>query len=155
MGIAREITSRGIFPACEASKAQEAAAKFLHERTSSETTKNYTSYAEHGALAQEELKRLVSEGYLEKIGSWSQVLARWPDAMATKLDVLVKEKSDGSVKVRFIVDMLRSGINGLVKASERIVLPRGHDLITAVFDEEVEFLVADIKDAFLLLKIAE
>ena len=83
--------------------------------------------------------------------------------MATKLAVLVKEKSDGSVKVRFIVDMLRSGINGLVKAGERIVLPRGHDLITAVlnlwetagFDEEVEFLVEDIKDAFLLLKIAE
>ena len=51
--------------------------------------------------------------------------------------------------------MLRSGINGLVKANERIVLPRGHDLITAVLslwetagiDDEIEFLVADIKDA--------
>ena len=51
LGIAR-IPGRSIFPACEASKAQEAAAKFLHERTSSEITKNYTSYAEHGALAQ-------------------------------------------------------------------------------------------------------
>ena len=95
---------------------------------------------------------------MEYIGSWSQVLARWPEAMATKLAVPVKEKSDGSVKVRFIVDMLRSGINGLVKASEKIVLPRGHDLITAVlnlwetagFDEEVEFPMVDIKDAFLL-----
>ena len=83
--------------------------------------------------------------------------------MATKLAVLVKEKSDGSIKVRFIVDMLRSVINGLAKASERIVLPRGHDLITAVLnpwetdsiDDEIEFLVADIKDAFLLLKIPE
>ena len=89
---------------------------------------------------------------MEKIGSWSQVLARWPDAMATKLAVLVKEKTDGSIKVRFIVDMLRSGINGLVKAGERIVLPRGQDLVTAVlnlwetavFEEDVEFLVADI-----------
>ena len=131
---------------------KEAAAKFLHERTSNEIAKNYTSYAEHGTLAQEELERLVSEGHLEKIGSWSQVLARWPDAMATKLGVLVREKTDGSIKVRFIVDRLRSGINGLVKANERIVLPRWHNLITSVLnlwetasiDAEIEFLVADM-----------
>ena len=163
LGISREIPSIGIFPACEVSKAQEEAAKFLHEKASNKISKNYTSYAENAALAHDELGRLVSDGHLEKIGSWAQVLERWPDAMATKLAVLVKEKSDGSIKVRFIVDMLRSGINGLVKANERIVLPRGHNLITAIlnlwetadFDDEIEFLVADIEDAFFLLNIAE
>ena len=37
-------------------------------------------------------------------------------------------------RFRFIVDLFRSGIDGLVKAGERIVLPRGHGLITAVLN---------------------
>ena len=163
LGISEPIPSRGIFPACEASKAQEEAAEFLQKKTSNEVYENYASFSEHSPLAKKELERLISEGHLEKIGSWTEVLKRWPDAIATKLAVLVKEKSDGSIKVRFIVDMLRSGINGMVTANERIVLPRGHDLITSTLNlwrdarpgDEIEFLVADIKDAFLLLKIAE
>ena len=134
LGISEPIPARGIFPACEASKAQEAAAEFLQKKTSNEVYENDASFAEHSPLAKEELDRLISEGHLEKIGTWTEVLKRWPNAIATKLAVLVKEKSDNSLKVRFIVDMLRSGINGMVTAQERIVLPRGHDLITSTLD---------------------
>lgn len=38
------------------------------------------------------------------------------------------------VKTRFIVDMLRSGINALSKVEERIVLPGGSDLIREALD---------------------
>ena len=82
----------------------------------------------------EELDRRIAEGHLEKIGAWAEVLKRWPDSVATKLPVLVKEKSDSSIKVRVILDMLRSGVNGMVSAQERIALPRGHDLVTSTLD---------------------
>ena len=50
------------------------------------------------------------------------------DANATKLAVRLKEKSNCSVKVRFIVDTLQGSANGTA-IQERIVLPRCHDLI--------------------------
>jgi hypothetical protein len=164
LGIKRTIPSRGIFPASGPTDAQLEAASYLASRSSAEVSGNYSSYKENEVHAKTELARLLKEGHLELIGSWADVVARWPEAMATKLAVLVKEKPDGTIKIRFIVDMLRSGINSLIKAGERIVLPRGQDLISSVLDpwesldpdhEAIEFLVADVKDAFLLMKIAE
>lgn len=65
------------------------------------------------------------------IGTLGDVLNHWPEAMATKLAVPVKEKIR---KPRFIVDVLRSGVSRLIKVDERIVLPRGQDLISSVLD---------------------
>ena len=106
---------------------------------------------------------LEAEGHLERVGDWGQILQRWPRAIATKVATLVKQKSDGTQKVRFIVDMLRSGINSLATAGERIVLPRAMDLINSTLDlweaakpgESLEFLTIDIADAFLNLRIGE
>ena len=94
---------------------------------------------------------MQDEGHLEWIGNWERVRHRRPKALATKLAVLVDDEPDGSKKVRFIVDMLRSGINGLTKMKERIILPGVLDLWEGnrVADFEVEMLVIDIVDAFL------
>eukprot|EP00972_Heterocapsa_arctica_P064350 9497120-Heterocapsa_arctica.AAC.1 len=72
---------------------------------------NYASFREAGDLAVTELHRLVDLGYLEEMGSWDDVLARWPDARAVRLAVVLKEKPDGSTKVRLILDALRNGTN--------------------------------------------
>ena len=53
-------------------------------------------------------------GFLEKVGLWHEVTRRWPGAMSTRVAVLVKERPDGSQKVRFIMDALRSGVNRLL-----------------------------------------
>ena len=66
---------------------------------------------EHSEESRKELLRLVEEGHLEKIGTWEQVVARWPGAIGTKIATLVKAKPDGTLKVRFVVDMRRSGVN--------------------------------------------
>lgn len=164
LGIDKPIPPRGVFPQCDATEAQKASAAYFEERTSSEVSGNYGSFKEHSKLASLELARLEQEGHLERVGAWEKVKHKWPKALATKLAVLVKEKPDKSLKVRFIVDMLRSGINGLTRLNERIILPRGQDLVQAILDlwegnsqsqAQVEMLVVDIVDAFLNLKVAE
>lgn len=78
--------------------------------------------------------------------------------MATRIATLVKAREDGTKK---IVDMRRSGINALAQTEERIVLPRGSDLVRDVLDlvqihgTDVELFTADFQDAFLNLVITE
>lgn len=129
---------------------------------------NYKSFEEAGEYAISEFNRLESKGYLERIGTWEQVLERWPAAMPTRIAVLMKDRPDGTKKIRFIMDALRSGANGVATAEERIVLPRGCDLVESILDlwEEnwqrsdredfgVEIMIADFVDAFLTLGLVE
>lgn len=161
LGIHRAIQSRGIFPPTDLTKAQQESAEFLAARGEDrEISRNYGSFHDNEQESRQELKRLLQEGHLEEVGPWDQVIRRWPTARATKIATLIKARPDGTNKVRFIVDMLRSGINGLAKAGERIVLPRGVDLVKDVLDlktgqGELEFLTADFSDAFLNLSIEE
>ena len=128
-----------------------------------EVDRNYKSFEENEEESRQEVARLEAEGHLERIGCWNHVRRRWKGAIATKVATLVKQKSDGTQKVRFIVDMLRSGVNSLAVAGERIVLPRATDLINSTLrlweaarpGEFLEFLTIDIADAFLNLQIKE
>ena len=163
LGVLTEITPRGIFPNTEQTAAQAASWEFYQQRTRDDVEGNYTSYKEHPDESAGELRRLVAAGHVEEIGTWADVKARWPNALATKLATLVKVRADGSSKVRFVVDMRRSGINGLSKCRERITLPRGEDVIRDVLalvagqgtGEHVELLTVDIADAFLNLHVGE
>ena len=162
LGILEPIPNGGVFPTTGQTKAQLKSEEFLQERGSEmEIDRNYSSFHEHEAESQAELQRLIDSGHVEIIGSWKQVQARWPNAMATKIATLVKARPDGTNQVRFVVDMLRSGVNALTKAEERIVLPRGADLVRDILDllesqdGKVEILTADFSDAFLNLGIKE
>ena len=139
-------------------------AEFMVQRAGAvEVDRNYKSFEENKEESRQEMARLEAEGHLERIGCWNHVRRRWKGAIATKVATLVKQKSDGTQKVRFIVDMLRSGVNSLAVAGERIVLPRATDLINFTLDlweaarpgEFLEFLTIDIADAFLNLQIKE
>lgn len=164
LGITKSIPPRGIFPPAGPTKAQLESAEFMAQRAGVvEVERNYKSFEENKEGSKKEMARLEAEGHLERIGDWHQVRRRWPKAIATRVATLVKQKSDGSQKVRFIVDMLRSGVNSLAVAGERIVLPRATDLINSTLDlwesakrgESLEFLTIDIADAFLNLQIED
>ena len=87
LGIKRPIPNRGVFPAGEPTKAQRESEKHLEERGDDfSVTKNYTSFDEFREESAQELARLVEEGHLEPIGTWEAVKARWPDAMATRIE---------------------------------------------------------------------
>lgn len=162
LGINKPIPNAGVFPKASPTQAQRESAEFLAKLGDRvEVDQNYASFRQYRQESAIELQRLVKEGHLEVIGSWQDVQARWPDARATKIATLVKTKEDGTTKTRFIVDMLRSGINALSTVEERIVLPRGSDLIRDVLDvqqyagQACELFTADITDAFLNLTVAE
>jgi hypothetical protein len=162
LGINEPIKSRGIYPLAPPTKAQMESAEYLAQLGSHvEVDRNYASFHQHIQESAEELDRLLAEGHIERIGSWTDVKGRWPDARATKLATLVKARPDGSVKTRFIADMLRSGVNGLSQAGERIVLPRGCDLVRDILDLQelgpgsLELFTADVSDAFLNLPVME
>ena len=121
LGIDRPIVPRGVFQWTDITKAQEASAEYLAALNGQgHIDRNYTSFHEHEEESRKELGRLIQAGHLEPLGSWNEVTSKWPGAKATKLATLVKPKADGSLKIRFIADMRRSGINGMVHLEERL-----------------------------------
>ena len=86
----------------------------------------------------------------------------------SKLALITKQKESGALKHRLIIDLLRSGGNGLAKVPERIVLPRVKDVVQGIQDlwklhggrvEEPDFRLelvgADLSDAYCHLGVAE
>ena len=87
------------------------------------------------------------------------------DPLLNKLGLLIKEKSDGTVKLRLITDLRASMGNEFLTIPERIVLPRLQDAVEMILsllhglEEEqsaggaqgasVVIGSADIKDTFL------
>lgn len=163
LGISAPIVNTGIFPATEdvsaSIKSSQAIGRLL-EDWSGEAL-NYSSFYEAGSKAQDELDRMVKTGRADRVRTWEEVVSLvGPNAKLTQLACIVKEK-DGKEKVRLIVDMRRSGINGQMKLFERTVLPRLHDVAASVQElfkimspeEQLEFLVIDFSDAFYTLRL--
>ena len=90
-----------------------------------------------------------------------------PDIRVTKIACLLKVKPDLTVKVRLIVDMFRSGVDGRVTLRERDVFPRVSGLANSAVDwysksadnaaftdgEGVELAASNFADAFLTLSL--
>ena len=93
---------------------------------------NYDSFNENQEFSKEEQDRLEGLGYVKRFTSWAALTATWATVMVTRIATIVKERTDGSHKVRLVVDMLRSGVNSLVTIGERVVLPRPSDLAETV-----------------------
>ena len=167
IGVDHEVPYRGVFPKADLTQAHFDSLQCWEEILAAGgpgEVQNYKSFGEAGNLATDELQRLKDEGHIELIGDWRKVTKEFRNAVATRIAVLIKEKANASTgevvqKVRFIVDMRRSGVNGQVKVYERIVLPRGSDLVDGVLDlfetrgNDVELLVIDVSDAFLNLVV--
>ena len=81
--------------------------------------------------------------------------------IVSRLAAVIKERPDKSLKVRLIVDFLRSGVNACLKAGERVVLPRLRDALRNILwlqakaegGEDISLFVADFMDAFHTLPV--
>ena len=163
LGINKPISNTGVFPATDdvaAAIKLSAAVGTLHEDWDG-SARNYQSFYEAGEKAQNELDRLVQEGWAISHESWDSVVAAvGPNAVVTPIACIIKVKA-GKEKVRLVVDMRRSGVNGQMKVLERVILPRISDVgkslqeLTKVNcdDQFLEFCIADFSDAFYTMKV--
>ena len=164
-GVAQEIPSCGVFPkvVTEAEKASE----LWRCYASCDAGSNYKSATENSKAFADEVDRLIRLGYVKAYKNLAEVEAAIGKVVVSKVAAILKQKEDGSVKVRVIIDMLRSLVNACVKLSERIVLPRLMDVVTdllamftamkedGITGEQVSMMVLDFQDAFHTLGVME
>ena len=75
-------------------------------------------------MVEAELDRLVCKGHIVKFYTWEELTEVYQVFVVLELAAITKVRPDGTVKLRLIVDMLRSGL------SERIVPPRIRDVVS-------------------------
>lgn len=120
LGMSSDIPYCGIFPMTEDEEANSDAAPEMQLQMEVENYKGFKEEPEH---PQVEVQRYLDKGFCVEL-SESQLQQQFPTGTVSKLALIVKEKEDGSVKRRVIIDLLRSGGNTRCKVRERIVLPR-------------------------------
>jgi hypothetical protein len=160
MGIAKEITSRGIFPPAVD---RDAGGNLPDMQRYEAGWTNYGSAEENMDTVEELLKIMSDNKWLreyEDIQSF-RTATGITDVIINKVGLIAKQRADGSWKYRMIWDLLRSAVNFHSKVGERIVLPRVLDLINDIVDllllkrdnEEIIVMVLDFCNAFHLLPL--
>jgi len=172
-GVDSRIHSCGIFPlASGATSAVESSKVFSKIMASTEWDPtlhtNYKSFdVEGGVHSNTEVARIKQRNFIEVFRDWATVKMQWPLARASKVALIIKERVDKSLKLRFVVDLRRSGVNGEAEVPERVVLPRVIDFANSIVNlqevqvrataahhhsaKEVELLTLDFADAFYTL----
>jgi hypothetical protein len=162
LGIETQLHPSGVFPEI-AEQGIGSAASQNYECVvleSGEPWANYTSYEENKELADKEIERELQEGYLVWRSTREELEELIGALVPAKIGVIVKIKADGSIKIRLIHDMKRSGTNGRIRVRERLVLPRIADIIESLKallrsrrpHEVLQMLATDFKDAFKQIK---
>lgn len=166
LGVSKAIPARGVFPVIP----EEERAKKKHESyrvlEAVSEFQNYKSFAEAGECGAQELNREEQAKFLkfhDSLAALTEYVGR--PAVLSRIAVIIKTRANGTIRVRLVHDLRRSGGNGLVtKYEERVVLPR---LIDAVNDalsmlrersgphERVWLFTLDFKDAFKSLRLDE
>ena len=163
-GVVHEIKPSGIFPRVESQ--QEATTELWRHYAQSAAKSNYKSAEENREAFAKEVDRLINAKYVTKYASYDELKNHFAGVIISKVAALIKQREDGSQKVRIIIDMLRSRVNEFVKLSERIVLPRLMDVVSDILalleaaartgttdGEEISIMVADFQDAFHTLGV--
>lgn len=103
------------------------------------------------------LQKYLDNGWADAFKTWQEVVdAVGTSAQLTPVACIIKQ-AHGREKVRLVVDMRRSAVNGLMDVRERVVLPRISDVakgakaLAGYSDHELEFLCCDFQDAFLTM----
>ena len=165
IGLTRPLPETGLFPPVDGVRRARDEFEDLTAQVDAAQFSNYLSFAENIALAVEEVDRVTAAGHMRRFKTLAEVEAYVGGApLLNRLALQVKEKADGTVKLRLITDLLRSEGNSFLHAPERIVLPRLEDaiemglwLLDAVeasiaaggpSDDGVEWGSTDVKDAF-------
>ena len=126
LGMAKEIpSSGGIFPEVESAGEATGDMPTLEWRAK---FNNYTSMSEDPEGASAELGRYLDKGFCKRM-SKHQAAERFDKGIISKLALITKQKSEDVIKRRIIIDLLRSGGNERARVPERIILPRGTDVV--------------------------
>ena len=162
LGMAKPIPCHGIFPDARGDDVIDEDSQAWLADAVGECMTNYSSITLFKEDAEIELGRLVNEKYGVELKE-EDALTQFPEARGcvSKLAIIVKEKVDGTVKRRVIVDLRRSGANAIARVPERPVLPRLMDAAHSVTnilapdamhnddDDDTELVTGDFKDAYM------
>ena len=168
LGIEKRIPCTGIFPPSD-----EAGPALASEDAVSSIIRgdllNYTSVEDNRGLAIEELRRYEENKYLYTLAA-KEAEDSFPRRTVSKLGLILKQKEDGTLKKRIIIDMRRSQGNMKAHLPERLVLPRPMDVITMVRDVHnvkaarsapsddlwgTEYVLVDVTDAFMSFAVCK
>ena len=125
LGMSKDIPCCGIFPMVDD---PEMEMEEMPELADHLGATNYKSFTDEPVHARAELGRLVEEGFAVVLPT-GKAQAMRKCGIVSKLALLIKNKDDGGVKRRIIIDLLRCGGNARCRVPERIVLPRVVDVI--------------------------
>ena len=173
LGMSEKVPYCGIYPTTEEDEEGDLDPPNLEFQMGME---NYKSFLEEPEHAEAEVRRYLERGFaIETKNEW--VVEHFKQGTMSKLALIIKEKDDGSVKRRIIIDLKRSGGNARCRLQERLVLPRVCDVVNSLkylranriemmerahaeqwkeLDkvDEIELVSADLSDAYCHLPVA-
>ena len=159
LGIVEPIKPASVFPGCDPRCVGPELAKLkVNPLLGTDGFENYTSYTANRAEADQAMQRELDRGYAEA-GTVEELTRKYGHLVLSRIACIISEK-EGKQKVRLIHDLRRSAVNARILLSERLVLPRISDVVTATLDlmeqgfsaDQLCFLVADFRDAFKMLR---
>ena len=137
-GIHQRITCHGVFPPAEGPTKQVEASRAhaqANVRFDSAHHVNYRSFYESmdgEVMSKSEIDGLLQQGFVEQFDRWERIRELWPDAVASRVACVSKRRLDNSLKLRLILDLLRSGVNGDCLVPEKVPLPRLDDYVNSI-----------------------
>ncbi len=165
LGIEERIETCGIFPPNEEETIAESS-NMDTDAVMALNLKNYLSFEEAREDAEIEIKRYEERRYLKRI-SKDKAKKEMKGGTVSRLGLIIKTKESGERKRRVVIDLRRSGGNGLSRLPEKLTLPRVVDAVRLMKDmrkltteeEEAqptwstEMAVIDVSDAFTVLPV--
>ena len=157
-GLTSDIVDRGVFPLHDPlADAPEVAAADLQTELQ---FANYPGVEDSQAVA-DELARLHGCGFVEKFSSLREAEGFVGGEVVLSKIAVIDKIRNGKRKTRIVVDSKRSLVSRATRRYERAILPRVTDTVDdqlqlldlAREGEELEFMVADFKDAFFILPL--
>lgn len=128
LGMAAEIPYCGIFPSTDE---EDMNVEDMPDIEAQLGVENYKSFREEPVHAKHEIDRYLEKGFCIEVTE-DELKNQFPKGTISRLALILKEKEDGTIKRRVIIDLLRSGGNSRCKVNERIVLPRVQDVVDSL-----------------------
>ena len=174
LGMSMPVPYCGVYPQVEEDEEEFVEPPNLEFQMGVENYKSFVEEPEHAAA---EVQRYLEKGFaFEAKNEW--VVERFKQGTVSRLALLIKEKDNGEIKRRVIIDLKRSGGNARCRLQERLVLPRVCDVVESLrymrafradmmevahrenwkeLDklDEIEIVSADLSDAYCHLPVAK
>ena len=128
MGMAEEIPYSGLFLMTEEDDPET---ERMPDMEAQMGVDNYKSFTDEPVHAMQEIQRYIEKGFCIELDE-KQLKDQFPSGTISRLALIIKEKEDGTIKRRVIIDLLRSRGNSRCRIRERIVPPRIQEVVDAL-----------------------